>query len=329
MGFKNFLISIIKSLIAFLIVTIVFSTITLNLPNLMKNVFGDIFAYASPDAQKQAVSKLAETCSSLDKGEGIVTISQICSNRSLLDSMKENCRDYRELKRKGVKIENEAQVRETCMQVESGEIENSCSRLEGSTLPDFSNIGAVCKDYKAGLISDREFFFNVIGGALPANLDAPRIGALDKYNEVLNYLNKNKIIYFLILLALLAVLWLLVMSLELFLVILSQISFSLGVLIMLPYLGIIVYENLVGIDTTPILGSMFGSGAIFGFKAILSVILLMFLRTYSSFIVAFGIVFLAIGIAGRFYWFSSKKNVKSTELPKPEAKPKPGKRKKS
>ena len=81
----------------------------------MKNVFGDIFAYASPDAQKQAVSKLAETCSSLDKGEGIVTISQICSNRSLLDSMKENCRDYRELKRKGVKIENEAQVRETCI----------------------------------------------------------------------------------------------------------------------------------------------------------------------------------------------------------------------
>ena len=139
MGFKNFLISIIKSLIIFLLVSLIFSAVTLDVPSLMKNVFGDIFAYASPDAQKQAVGKLAEACSSLDKGENIVTMSQICANSSLLDSMRENCANYRELKRRGARIENEEQVKETCYQVESGELEKACS--QASILPDFSNIG--------------------------------------------------------------------------------------------------------------------------------------------------------------------------------------------
>ena len=66
MGFRNFLISIIKSLIIFLLVSLIFSAVTLDVPSLMKNVFGDIFTYASPDVQKQVVSKLTETCSSLE-----------------------------------------------------------------------------------------------------------------------------------------------------------------------------------------------------------------------------------------------------------------------
>jgi len=314
MGFRKFLIWLVKNLIIILLVTLIFSTVTLDFPNLIKGVFGDIFAYASPDAQKEVVSKLAETCSSLEHGEGIITISQICANRSMLDSIRENCRNYRELKRRGAKIENEARVGETCMQVESGDIEKSCNKLEGSILPDFSSIGAVCKDYKAGLINDREFFFNVISGALPANIESPRIGAMEKYNDALNYLNKNKIIYFIVLLVLLSVLYLLFMNPELFLIVLSQISFSLGILIMLPYIAITAYGKFIGIDTTPVLGSMFGSGSIFDFKAILSVILLMSLRTYNSLIITLGIIFLAVGIAGKVYVFGLKRKSKVVKV---------------
>ena len=104
---KKFFIWMVKSLIMLVIVTLIFSTITLNFPNFLKGVFGDIFEYASPDAQNQVIGKIAETCSSLDKGQPIVILSQICSNSSLLLSMQENCENYRELKKINVRIENE------------------------------------------------------------------------------------------------------------------------------------------------------------------------------------------------------------------------------
>lgn len=331
MGLKNFAISIVKSLIIFLLVSLIFSAVTLDVPSLMKNVFGDIFAYASPDAQKQAVGKLAETCSSLDKGESIVTINQICTNISLLDSMRENCANYRELKRRGARIENEGQVKETCRQIESGELERACSEIEGksSLLPDFSNIGSLCKDYKSGKIDDKEFFFNVVGNALPGQQSGMQTGVLGNYNQLMNYLNSNRVIYFLVLSVLVVILYLLLMDFGLFLAVLSQISFSIGILIMLPYFAILAYDKFVGIDTTPILGSMFGNGAMFDPKAIISLIILLFLRTYTGFIVTLGIAFLAAGVAGRIYGFVLRGKSKEKMVEVKETKPRKKKKSKT
>ena len=127
MRIKNFFISIIKSLIVLLLATLIFSTITFDFPNLLKGVFGDIFSYASPDAQKQVVSKLAETCSSLEQGQ--------------INSLKLN----------------------------------------------LSDIGALCKDFKAGKINDQEFFFNVISSSFSSNqTELPKIMALDRKSTRLN-----------------------------------------------------------------------------------------------------------------------------------------------
>ena len=237
--------------------------------------------------------------------------------------MKENCRNYRELKRRGAGIENEEQVRETCSQIESGGLEKACS--QSSLLPDFSEIGASCRDYKSGKIDDREFFFSVIGSAIPSQQTGmPQIGILGEYNKAVNYLNSNKVIYFVALLALLAALYLLIMDIRLFIATLAQISFSIGVFIMLPYFAILAYDKFVGIDTTPILGSMFGLGTAFEPKAIISVVLLMFLRTYTTFIIITGFMFLAVGIFGKVYSLILRGKSKSAELP--EA-PKPKKKK--
>ncbi|MBI2650415.1 hypothetical protein HYX04_03810 [Candidatus Woesearchaeota archaeon] len=251
---KKFLIWLIKSILMLLVVTLIFSSITLDFPGLVKSVFGDIFAYASPEAQKQVVGELAGACSSLEKGNEFV-----------------------------------------------------------------ANIGAICADYKSGKINDKEFFFGIISSALPVNAGMPQIGALDKYNRAISYLNKNKVWYFVILLVLTLLLYLLIMNVRLFLIILSQISFGIGMIIMLPYIAIIIYRNFVGFDTTPILGSMLGAGSIFDAKAISSVILLMILRTYSSFIIVLGILLLGAGIAGKVYSWKLKK-----QSSKPE--PKEGKR---
>lgn len=242
MGFKNFLVSIIKSLIVLVTATLIFSTISLDSTGLVEMVFGDIFAHASLDEQKQVTGNLAQTCSSLGNEQS--------------DSFALN----------------------------------------------LSRIGELCNDYKTGNINDQEFFFNVIGNAFSLQqTQMPSLGALDKYNKAIGYLNSNKPVYFLILAVLIITLYLLIGDLRLFIMALAGISLSIGIFIMLPYLAVLAYENLVGFDTTPILSGLVGAGNVFDLKAITSVVLLLFLRTYSSFIITAGIIFLGVGIAGKVY----------------------------
>lgn len=319
MHFKNFLISIIKSLIVFVIVTLVFSLVAFDFPSLAKGLFGDIFQYASPEVQKQVVSRLTDACSSLDQGKQGVTVNQICANSSLLESMQENCKDYKALVQQGAQIENEAQIKETCRQLESGEIEGACNEIRKNPLmPDFSSIGPLCRDYQAGKIDDKVFFFNVLGSQFSSlQLGAPKIGLLDKYKNAIDYLNRNKVIYFVILAILLMGLYSLVMNAALFWKAIGGILLNLGLIIMLPYFAVLVYDKFVGINTTSILGSMFGTGNGLEPKAIISVILLLFLRTYNALIITIGIVFLTVGIISvtsqRLYSGYDKKEIKKKD----------------
>lgn len=262
---KKFFISIIKSLIILLVATLIFSSVTLDFPDLIKGLFGDIFAYASHDAQKQVISNLAGTCSSLN-------------------------------------------------QVQSNPL-----------TPDLSRIGAVCKNYKSGKINDKEFFFNVVGGTFSSQ-QTQQIEFFDKYNRAMNYLNSNKMIYFLILLVLIIALYLLIMDTKLYILSLTGILFSLGIIIMLPYFAIVAYEKFVGFDTTPILSSLLGAGNILDAKAIASVILLLFMRTYNNFIIFMGILFLGVGVAGKVYSWKLKKQSRKAEI-KTEKKPEKGAKK--
>lgn len=248
MVFKKFLIWLVKNLLVLLLVTFIFSTIAVDVPQMIKGVFKDIFQYASPDAQKDVVGKLTLTCSSLD-----------------------------------------------------GKDDLGLQQISGIVLFDFSRIGSFCKDYNLGKINDREFFFNVIGSAIPDKLEMPKAGIFEKYNSIMDFLNKNKVYYIIILLILLALLYLLAGDLSIFLAILSGMSLSMGILILVPYAAIIGYEKFVGFDTTPILSSVFQGSLSLEPKAIISVILLMVLRTYTSFIITLGAVCLGVGIAGKVY----------------------------
>lgn len=269
---KRFFIWLIKNLIVLLVVTLIFSSITLELPDLIKGIFEDIFSYASPDVQKQVVGKLALACSALDE-------------KSLLDKKS------------------------------LGALQATASN---SPLPiDLSKVGALCKDHNSGKINDRQFFFSVVEKTLPNKLEAPI--ALQKYNAAINFLNKNKAAYAVAIAVLLTLLVLLAGSLSSFLSILSEISLSVGIFILLPYAAIMLYDKFAGIDTTPILASILGNSFSFDAKAIISVILLMLLRTYTSLIITLGIVFLGVGIGGKLYnlynWLAKKREL---EGPKPK-----------
>ncbi|MDP3766095.1 MAG: hypothetical protein Q8R04_06300 [Nanoarchaeota archaeon] len=252
----------IKSLIVLVLATFIFSTVALDLPTLIKDLFRDIFQYSSPEMQKEVVSKLTVACSGLES------------------------KDYGALQQEIAK---------------------------GPVQLDFSKIGALCKDYNAGKINDKEFFFSVIGSAFPEKFELPKVNALERYNSIMGFLNRNKIVYFVILIILFVLLYLLMMDLKLFIITLTGISFSMGILILLPYAAIIAYEKFVGIDTTPLLASILGGNLHFDVKAIISVILLLILRTYSSFIIALGVIFLSVGIAGKFYSWKLRKQSKKAE----------------
>jgi len=225
-------------------------------------LLGDVFSYASPDVQKQTISKLAEACSSIGQGQGIAVQGQ-----------------------KGIE-------------------------------PDLSGIGNACSDYKSGKINDQEFFFGIIGSSLGSGQMPSNSGVFEKYNNVVNYFNGNKLVFFAVLLALAILLYLPIMDVKLFILALTAISLSIGVLIMAPYLVILAYGKFVGFDTTPILSSILGAGNAFDIKAIASVILLLFLKTYNTLTIIIGVAALSIGIAGKVYGFGLRRENKVAETKK-------------
>ena len=207
---------------------------------------------------------------------------------------------------------------QSCSALDS-EMESSLK--EKTPLPlDFSKFGALCKDYGGKKISDTEFFFGVIGSAIPDNSELPKNGIFKKYNVIMSAFNKNKLLYFAALALLLVLLYLLIMDVGLFMINLAGISFSMGIMILLPYAAIIAYDELVGINTTPILASIFQGSFSFDLKAIISVLLLMVLRTYTSLILALGAVLLAIGMAGKVYGWKLNRQENHAEI-KSEKKP--------
>lgn len=108
-------------------------------------------------------------------------------------------------------------------------------------------------------------------------------------------------------------------TLEQFTAILTDICMSMGILIILPYAVIIIYEKFVGIDTTPILATVLGESSSLSIKAIVSVILLLILRTYTSFILLIGIFFLGVGMFGKVFKYYRSHRAK-TEKQRKEAK---------
>ena len=176
---------------------------------------------------------------------------------------------------------------------------------------DLAKIGAVCKSYKTGNLTDNQFFFSFIGTSIPDKFEVPKGMPFEKYNQALNFANQNKIIYVTVLLVLILILYFLAGSPSFFLLILAEMSFSMGTLILVPYILIMIYTKIAGIDTTSLLSTVIGSGTGFDIKALINIILLMILRTYTTLIIALGAVFLALGIVGKIYARKLKK--KETE----------------
>src|SRR3989344_448696 len=154
-------------------------------------------------------------------------------------------------------------MEESCKEIESGEIEDTCSQQKSSILPDFSKIGVLCSEHSSGEINDREFFSGVLSSPFSGNeiekLDNP---ILKKYHEFTDFAGSNRMWSYFILVTLLGILYLLIWNFEEYILAVMGICFSIGLIIMLPYAAVYLYDKFVGIDTTSILDILFGNGSL-------------------------------------------------------------------
>ncbi len=308
---KKFFISIIKSLIVLIIFALIFSGASSGVPQSINNIFSGIYDYASPDARKQVIGNLEENCNSLGQEGDSVTLQQLCSNRTMLESMKDNCKSYNSMKEYGM-ADNEKGMTDACEQIESKDFEKACEALKGKRVlsPDFAGLKTLCEGHKSNKTSDKDFFTGFVGNSFGSSTSS--LGALDGYNNLNLFLNNNKYIYWSILLVLLIALYFLIPDAKIFIATLTDMLFGVGVLILLPYFLISMYDKLYGIDTSSILSGLFGGFNGLDPRSLISIMIVAFLQMYNKFIVILGSVMLAIGIIGKIYKFMSKSKRKTS-----------------
>ena len=312
---RKFFISIVKSLIVLALFAIIFSGAdSSGINQSVNNVFSGIYDYASPDAQKQAVNTLESNCNSIGQDGDAVTIQQLCNDKTMLESMKENCRSFSSLKQNGVGVGNEKRLIEACRQIESKDFEKICNELKNkrTLVPNLGGLKEACISHDNKNLSDKEFFAkfveNFFNGSQISNL-----GALQKYNDAMAFLNSNNQIYYILLIDLIIILYLLIFDVKNFFITLTGIMFGMGVLILLPYYLILLYDALYGIDTSGILNSLFGSSLSFDYKSLIGIMLIAYLQIYNPATITIGFAMLGIGLIGKIYGSLSKsKKEKST-----------------
>src|SRR3989338_6769476 len=87
---RKFFISITKSLIVLILFALIFSGASSGVPQSINHIFSGIYDYASPDARKQVIDNLEENCNSLGQEGDSVTLQQLCNNKTMLQSMRDN-----------------------------------------------------------------------------------------------------------------------------------------------------------------------------------------------------------------------------------------------
>ena len=223
--------------------------------------------------------------------------------------MSQSCNDYWQLKSEGTKPENWQEIEKTCNDIDSGRLDSECKKQNNLIPnPDFSGVASLCNEYRSGKIGQQELFTGFLLSPFGnQDFSAPDNGIIGKYNGLMAFLNGHKFIYAALIAILISSLYLLISDRLMLLYTFGEIAVSIGTIILLPYVLIIVYNFFVGINTTSVLTAIFGDTAAIDFGGLLSILVLLFLRTYNTFILTIGVICLSLGIFTRIYASKEKK----------------------
>src|SRR3989338_2224080 len=306
---KKIAVLALKSSIYVLILALMFSTVSLEFSKVASGTLSDIFYYASDDAKNEIINVLIKSCP--NPGRDSITLFQICSNETILTSMRKDCTDFRKKEISSLSSEYYDEMNEKCSKIENGGIEKSCRDIESKENA-YMRVGELCNSYSSGNITKNEFFDGFVETSfIMSDFKNPKIGVLSKYEKVVESINQNIILAAVLIIVLCLVLYLLINDIKIFLIAMAGIFFSIGLFIMIPYSAISIYQKTVGIDTTPLLKTMLGKAAEPQPREIMEIMTLIILRTYSKLLILLGTVSLAIGIIGKFMKHALKKRMMS------------------
>jgi len=306
---------ILKLFISIILVTFVFSAILVEVEDVIKNTFANIYEYASPDSQKNAVDKFESVCSSEDKSQGAFLGIQLCNDLSLRADLEDNCETYKELKRKNEVVVDE-ELEKICGDLEGGKFDKFCEKQEKSILiPDFKGMEKACAEYKAGTIEGKEFFVNYIGSAY-GNIEVSKSNFFSSYKDTIRYFEAHSTLYIFVLVFLIWLLYLLIKDLSLVFTILGNILFNISLFLLIPFFIISSYVNTVGIQTDSLLSLFSEGGTSLQANIIVSLFLIALLSFYNKALITRAIIFFIIGGIGKLhrYMIRTGKEVKKKKV---------------
>ncbi len=311
MSLKTLSISLIKYLITIISISLIFSYTAFDINKVLKESLSGIYHFSSEGSKSKMMEFLSDGCRSFSD-ENAVTMSQFCNNRTLMDSYKENCAEYRKLKKQGKIIKNEGEMEDSCRSIESGELEGQCRQLrEKNAFPDVSGLKQACADYSSGNLSAEGFFADSLSRSFGSieNIDSP---FFNKYHAFVSFIRSHILLLILFVAILFVLLFILISDIPSFLLAIAKIGLGISITILLPYAVVQAYDSFIGIDTSSILDTVLSGRPSFEPKSLASLMLLMVLKTYNSAILSLGVVLLIIGILGKIYSIIRIRQIKNS-----------------
>lgn len=290
MTLKKFIIGIVKILLSLMLIMVVFSLFAnFSLKGIMTNMFGDIYDYSNEETRDKVVANLIKSCNA---EETSYKTKEICENETLLIELKENCNILYELKAKGIFIENQEEMEESCSNIMSGEFERACKEIkEAKIKPDEAKINKLCEKYNKNEINDKDLFIGILLSPIQEESD------IDKTEINLGWwvtINRHSTLILAILLVLLILLH--IGNFKGFFKSVGDILFSQGILIIASYLFLKSYINFSKIDTSFILDAVIEGTQLELQTMVIKLLPLIFLRICTIRVVIIAAILLAIGL---------------------------------
>jgi len=314
------LIFTLKLVIILVLITFISSSILVEVEQVIKNTFANIFEHASPESKKRAVDKFEGICTSSDDENRTVILGvQLCKDPNLRQELEENCAKYEEFKIKN-EVEEDKDFEETCDNIERTKFDKYCEKTKNTFLaPDLKGMERACEEYNEGKIDGKELFVNYIGSAV-GNIEISNSNIFARYKKIVQFFETYSTLYVFVLLFFLWLLYLLIKDLSLVFTVLSRILFNISLFLLLPYFVISSYVDNVGIQTDVLL-NLFSEGSVpLQANIILGLLLIALLSFYNKTLLTRAIIFFIIGTIGKLHrYMMRKKKVTSTQTPKTKA----------
>ncbi len=252
MRIRKLAISAVRSLLSIILFSLILTATTdISQQDAIGSLFGQIYDFADGKSKQEMLASFGVICENVldDKTEQIVQFKELCQDDDARAKVLENCDKYNTMLQTG-QIEPDLNLEEICRPDFFRTLEENCKILEQEPDLEMKGIGNSCEQHKNKIISDKEFFQQIINN-LP---DLPQL-KVHPSSSALLFLSIIAVVLILILLVLHQA------DANGFFFTIGRILFNLGILFAITFIFLYAYTQTASIDTSPILNAMLNPDA--------------------------------------------------------------------